>query len=118
MIHQIGGHEIKTKIVNLRGISKEKYAKKYDFLGFTIQPQWNKIRGKGILMPSITISNKSEQSILGKFKAMELHKKRISLEALAKELRPIIQGIINYYGKFAKGHLRFICYQLNVRILK
>jgi group II intron reverse transcriptase/maturase len=111
-------HPIKTKIVNLRGLSVEKYVKKYDFLGFTIRPQWCKIKGKGMLMPSIFISKKSEKSILAKFKAMQLHKKRISLEALAKELRPIIRGIINYYGKFSKGHLRLICHQLNVRILK
>ncbi|MBU3662951.1 MAG: group II intron reverse transcriptase/maturase, partial [Bacteroidetes bacterium] len=111
-------HPIKTKIVNLRGLSVEKYVKKYDFLGFTIRPQWCKIKGKGMLMPSIFISKKSEKSILAKFNAMQLHKKRISLEALAKELRPIIRGIINYYGKFSKGHLRLICHQLNVRILK
>lgn len=49
---------------------------------------------------------------------MELHKKRISIEELAKELRPIIRGIINYYGKFSTGHLRQICHQINVRLLK
>ena len=69
-------------------------------------------------MPSIFISNKSEKGILAKFKAMQIHKRRIPIEELAKDLRPIIRGIINYYGKFSKGHLRFICHQLNVRILK
>jgi group II intron reverse transcriptase/maturase len=111
-------HPIKTKIVNLRGESVEKYTKKYDFLGFTIQPQWCKIKGKGILMPSISISNKSEKSIIAKFKAMQLHKRRVPLENLAKDLRPIIRGIINYYGKFSTGHLRFVCHQLNIRLLK
>ena len=111
-------HPIKTKIVNLRGESVEKYTKKYDFLGFTIQPQWCKIKGKGILMPSISISNKSERSIIAKFKAMQLHKRRVPLENLAKDLRPIIRGIINYYGKFSTGHLRFVCHQLNIRLLK
>ena len=53
-----------------------------------------------------------------KFKAMQLHKRRISIEALTKELNPIIRGIINYYGKFSKGHLRFVCNQLNARLLK
>lgn len=111
-------HPSKTKIVNLRGESVEKYTKKYDFLGFTIQPQWCKIKGKGILMPSISISNKSEKSIIAKFKDMQLHKRRIPLENLAKDLRPIIRGIINYYGKFSTGHLRFVCHQLNIRLLK
>ena len=111
-------HPIKTQIVNLRGESKERYAKKYDFLGFSIQPQWCKIKGKGMLLPSIRISRKSEQSIMSRFKMMGLHKRRVSIEALAKELRPIIRGIINYYGKFSKGHLRQVCHQLNVRLLK
>jgi len=111
-------HPIKTKIVNLRGESVEKYTKKYDFLGFTIQPQWCKIKGNGMLMPSISISNKSEKSIIAKFKAMQLHKRRVPLENLAKDLRPIIRGIINYYGKFSTGHLRFVCHQLNIRLLK
>jgi group II intron reverse transcriptase/maturase len=111
-------HPEKTKIVNLRGKSEEQYQKKYDFLGFSIKPQWCKINGRGMLLPSIFISGKSERSIFAKFKAMELHKRRIKLEELAKDLRPIIRGIINYYGKFSKGHLRRVCNQLNARLLK
>lgn len=111
-------HPVKSKIINLRGISEKKYAKKYDFLGFTIQPQWCKINGKGILMPSIFISKRSEIRIFEKFKAMNLHKRRVPLESLAKDLRPIIRGLINYYGKFSTGHLRFVFHQLNKRLLK
>jgi len=111
-------HPDKTKIINLRGKSEEKYVKKYDFLGFSIQPQWCKINGKGMLLPSIRISSKSEQRILAGFKTLEIHKKRKSIEALAKWVRPVIRGIINYYGKFSKGHLRNLFHQLNVRLLK
>jgi group II intron reverse transcriptase/maturase len=111
-------HPDKTKIINLRGKSEEKYAKKYDFLGFSIQPQWCKIKGKGMLLPSIRISAKSEQRILSGFRTMEIHKRRIPIEALAQKLKPVIRGIINYYGKFSKGHLRSLFHQLNVRLLK
>lgn len=111
-------HPIKTKIVNLRGESEARYTKKYDFLGFSILPQWNIIKGKGMLLPSIRISNKSEQRILERFRAMEIHKRRISIEELAKELSPIIRGIINYYGKFSTGHMRSITHQINIRLLK
>jgi RNA-directed DNA polymerase len=41
-----------------------------------------------------------------------------SSEALAQKLKPVIKGIINYYGKFSKGHLRSLFHQLNVRLLK
>jgi group II intron reverse transcriptase/maturase len=108
----------KTRIVNLRGKSLEKYPKSYDFLGFTIRPQWCKIKGKNKLMPSTFISLKSRKRIMAKFREMNLHKKRRPLAELAKELNPIIRGIINYYCKFSTGHTRFIWYQLNTRLLK
>jgi len=111
-------HPIKTKIVNLRGKSGQKYAKKYDFLGFTIRPQWCKTKGKSMLLPSIFISTKSETSIVDKFQKMQIHKRRITIEQLASYLRPIVRGLINYYGKFSTGHLRFIWNNLNKRLMK
>lgn len=111
-------HPVKTRIVNLRGTSEVKYPKSYDFLGFTIKPQWCKLTNKSKLMPSIFISRKSESSILEKFRKLQIHKRRGGLEELAKEMKPIIQGIINYYGKFSVGHMRFIWNQLNKRLLK
>lgn len=111
-------HPLKTKIVNLRGQSQEKYPKKYDFLGFTIRPQWCKTKGRNRLLPGIFISKKSEVRIMAKFKAMQIHKRRGKLESLAQKLRPIIRGIINYYGKFSTGHLRTVLNQLNVRLIK
>ena len=86
-------HPAKTKIVNLRGKSEKKYAKKYDFIGFTIRPQWFKI--KGMLMPSIFISTKSETSIIEKFRQMQIHRKRTTIEQLASYLSPIVRRLIN-----------------------
>jgi len=111
-------HPDKTKIINLRGNSEKKYPKGYNFLGFTIRPQWCIIKGKGMLMPSIFISRKSRSRILMKFRELEIHKKRKPIEEIAKELNPIIQGIINYYCKFSVNHTRFIWNQLNARLLK
>ena len=111
-------HPDKTKIVNIRGTSEKKYPKGFDFLGFTIQPHWSKINGRMLLIPSISISTKSESSILEKFRALEIHKRRKPLESIAQELKPIIQGVINYYCKFSIGHTRYIWNQLNARLLK
>ena len=86
-------HAEKTKIVNLRGRAEKKYPKSYDFLGFTIRTNWCKINGKMTLMPSIFMSKKSMISVLEKFKALNIHKRRKPIEALEKELRPVIQGI-------------------------
>lgn len=111
-------HPDKTKIVNLRGTAEKKYPKSYDFLGFTIRPQWCKVKTKSMLLPSIFISRKSESSILNKFRKMQIHKRRGSIEELAMEVKPIIRGIINYYGKFSTGHMRKIWNQLNKRLIK
>jgi group II intron reverse transcriptase/maturase len=111
-------HPGKTKIVNLRGTAKKKYTKSFDFLGFTIRPHWCKINGRMLLVPSIFISAKSKSSVLEKFRDLQIHKRRKPIEEIAKELRPIIQGVINYYCKFSIGHTRNIWNQLNARLLK
>jgi group II intron reverse transcriptase/maturase len=111
-------HPQKTRIVNLRGKSETKYPKSYDFLGFTIRPNQAKINGKYYEVPSIFISTKSRTAILSKFRELEIHKRRISVESLAKELSPVIRGMINYYHKFSDNHMRYVWNQLNARLLK
>jgi RNA-directed DNA polymerase len=53
-------------------------------------------------------------------KAIDVHLlgKRKTLEEVAKELNPIIRGIINYYHKFRKSDMREVWWQLNLRLLK
>jgi group II intron reverse transcriptase/maturase len=111
-------HPVKTRIVNLRGFSEKKYSKSYDFLGFSIRPNWCKIKERMLLVPSIFISTKSKGSVLEKFRKVNIHKRRRPIEEIAKELKPIIQGIINYYCKFSTGHTQSIWNQLNKRLLK
>ena len=111
-------HPVKTKIVNLRGTAEKKYPKSYDFLGFTIRPQWCKVKNRSMLLPSIFISRKSESSMLEKFSKLQIHKRRGNIEELAAEMRPMLQGIIKYYCKFSSGHLRKVCNQLTKRLIK
>ncbi len=111
-------HPVKTKIVNVRGRSEKKYPKSFDFLGFTIRPHWVKVNGKMMLMPSMFMSRRSKNSVLEKFKELNIHKRRKPIEVIASELYPIIQGIINYYCKFSANHTREIWNQLNTRLLK
>lgn len=110
----------KSKIVNLRGHSETRYAKGFDFLGFTISPRAFKTKSTGKIksIPSICVSQKSKTNIMEKFKQMNLHKRRTTLEALAKEINPILRDVINYYHKFWKEDMRIVWNQLNARLLK
>jgi group II intron reverse transcriptase/maturase len=111
-------HPVKTKIVNFRGITQEKYPQSFDFLGFTFRPYWCKSGGKLQLMPTTFMSAKSKSSVLEKFTSMQLHKWRKPIEVIAATLNPIITGVVNYYGKFWKEHMRSVWMQLNERLLK
>jgi group II intron reverse transcriptase/maturase len=113
-------HETKSKIVNLRGYSEKKYPKGYDFLGFTISPRAYKSESTGVVksIPSINVSQKSKTSIMQKFKEMNLHKIRKPLAHIAKEINPILKGIINYYHHYRKDDMRIVWNQLNARLLK
>lgn len=113
-------HGTKSKIVNLRGFSNTKYPKGFDFLGFTIRPRAYKTKetGKVKSIPCICVSQKAKTSIMEKFKEMNLHKRRKPLEQIAKEINPVIRGIINYYHHFWKDDMRIVWNQLNVRLLK
>jgi RNA-directed DNA polymerase len=111
-------HTEKTKIVNLRGTSHKKYAKKYDFLGFTIKLKAYIKNGRTMAIPGVFVSQKSKTGIMEKFKAMNLHKRRIPLEKIAREINPIIRGIMNYYHKFRDNIMYHVWNQLNVRLLK
>lgn len=111
-------HSEKTKIINLRGHSKEEYPKGFDFLGFTIRPNGFKFKGGVKAFPGIYISTKSKKAILQKFKEMAIHKWRVSIEELARRINPILRGIINYYLKFRKEEMRNVWWQLHQRLIK
>jgi group II intron reverse transcriptase/maturase len=106
----------KTKIVNLRGASEKKYKRSFDFLGFTIEPHWFRTKIGCQLLPRSVISKKSISSGIEKFK--RVHKWRKSIEELARELNPIIRGVMNYYCKFWSYHTHRLWYHLNNRLKK
>jgi len=113
-------HSEKTKIVNLRGISKEKYPRSFDFLGYTILPKWTFLKSsqRYKLMPKATMSRQSKSSVFEKLRKMQIHKIRKPIEKLAEELRPVLQGVINYYCKFGVYYTYRFWYQVNQRLLK
>jgi group II intron reverse transcriptase/maturase len=111
-------HPVKTQIVNLRGQSEHRYPRKYNFLGFTIKPVMRELKGKKMLLPGTFVSIQSKTMIRMKFKAMEIHKRRKSIMELARDLNPIIEGLIQYFHMFWNGGMRDVWNQLNHRLLK
>lgn len=111
-------HPVKTKVINLRGKTEKKYPRSFDFLGFTIRPLWSKTSKGNKLMVSNFMSTKSKTRVLAKFSSFNIHKWRKPLEAIAQKLRPVIQGVLNYYGKFWTAHMYKVWYELNQRLLK
>ncbi len=110
-------HEGKTKIVNIRGASEKKHRMSFDFLGFTIQPHYTKVKGNvRKILPRSIISKRSVSSVLDKFR--HIHKRRVSVEELARELNPIIRGVMNYYCKFWSYHSQELWRQVNKRLQK
>ena len=110
-------HPLKTRIVNLRGKSEKRYPRKYDFLGFTLRPVMREICGRRILMPGPFMSSASKTSIRRNFRELEIHKRRKPITHLARELNPLIEGIIQYYHKFWNAGMRPVWNQLNHRLL-
>ena len=111
-------HPKKTKIVNFRGESEKKYPRSLDFLGFTLRLQMVNTKVGLKLMTTCVISRKSISSVLEKFRSMNIHKMRTSIEMVSVRLKPIIRGIINYYCKFWLGHTHGLWKQLNDRLIK
>ena len=103
-------HPKKTRIVccNKRR-RKESYPnEEFDFLGFTFRTRLNKSK-EGIFFAGFNpaVSNKAKKSINGQIKQWKVHKRSdLSLEEIAEMANPVLQGWINYYGKFHRSALR------------
>ena len=111
-------HPIKSKIVNFRGLTQNKYPRSLDFLGFSLRPYWGKTTKGYKLMITSFISTQSVSKVLDKFNKLKIHKWRKSIEKLSEALKPIIRGVMNYYCKFWASHTRYLWRQLNVHLYK
>ena len=111
-------HPDKTRIINVRGKHTHRYRKSFDFLGFTIRPKSRRCKDGIRTLPNIFVSQKSKTGITQKFRDMNIHKRRTTLEHIAHAVNPVARGIINYYHKFQRQDMHQVWHQLNVRLLK
>jgi RNA-directed DNA polymerase len=115
-------HPDKTRIVQCKqGGRKDNFPEiKFDFLGYEFRPRRSKTKGgenfTGFLP---AVSDRSMKAIRQTVKEWKLPLcSGLTLEAIAKKINPIVQGWINYYGKFYKSRLYFLVRLLDGKLVK
>lgn len=111
-------NEEKTRIVYCKDSNrKEEYEViQFDFLGYTFRPRPVKSqKGEYFTGFKPSISNRSMKRIcdkIGEWNPRYWIQASFTLEEIAREINPVIQGWINYYGVFdpsmLKKHLKYI----------
>lgn len=115
-------HPVKTRIVyckddNRRGDYPET---KFDFLGYTFRPRTSKNKqGKLFISFAPAVSNKAKTEMRQEIHDWRMHlKPDKTLEDLSKMFNPVIQGWINYYGRFHKSGLYPVLMHLNRALVR
>jgi RNA-directed DNA polymerase len=102
-------HAQKTRVVYCKDDDRRGTypAHSFDFLGFTFRPRRSKNRwGKFFVSFTPAVSNKAAKAMRGTMRSWGLHNRSDkSIEDLARMFNPVVQGWINYYGRFYKSAL-------------
>ena len=110
-------HPDKTKIVYCQDDDRRgEYSEtKFDFLGYTFRPRRSKNRyGKFFINFTPGVSNKAKTAMRRTIRGWHLHlKPDKTLEDLSRMFNPVVQGWINYYGRFYKSELTHVLRHLN-----
>jgi hypothetical protein len=114
--------EQKTKVVfcknpNNKGEKKHEH-ESFDFLGMTFRPKLVPTKNGILLLCMPVMSRKSKKSVMDKISEMEIHKKKLKLRQLAKEVNERTRGWINYFCALEKWSTRKLWWQLNRKIIK
>jgi RNA-directed DNA polymerase len=114
---QLELHPEKTKIVYCKDQTRrsEYPNKKFDFLGYTFRARTAvNCYGRFFVNFLPAVSDEAAKSMRAEIRSWRLHRNSDkSLKDLAGIMNPLIQGWINYYGRFYKSALYPIFNQLN-----
>jgi RNA-directed DNA polymerase len=113
----------KTKIVYCKDSNREGLypQQSFDFLGYTFRPRSTRDRqGNFFVSFSPAVSRKALKAM--RFRIKEHPKIKgcfsLSIEELAKIINPMIQGWINYYGRFRKSAMSTIYDYINGKLIQ
>ena len=103
-------HSEKTRIVYCKpGRANKKYPNRtFDFLGYTFASRWCKNRTTKAMFLGFTpaVSQSSLKAMRSKTRKSNVRKRTdLSLQEIAKWYNPVLQGWLNYYGKYTKSGL-------------
>ena len=92
----------------------------FDFLGYTFRPRKVKAReGRYFTGFNPAISNSAAKAIRKRIKGWKFHRwTEQSIEGLAQICRRVIQGWINYYGKYYKSEIYSVLQYLDGKLLQ
>lgn len=115
-------HPEKTKIVYCKDEDRkgDYPVMKFDFLWYTFRPRLSRNR-RGKFFENFTpaISNKAAKAIRQKVRSWNWQlRPGDTLEDLAIECNPIIQGWINYYGRYNPSEMSGILHHINWRLVR
>ena len=113
----------KTKIVYCKDSNRsgDYPVQSFDFLGYTFRPRSTRDReGRFFVSFSPAVSRKSLKAMRAKVKHHPVIGKCFdkSVEDVARAINPMIQGWINYYGKFRKSSMSAIYDYINEKLMK
>ena len=111
-------HPVKTKIVYCKDRSRRGNHSeiKFDFLGYTFRPRvvMNSKTHTVFVSFSPAVSRCSQKSMRAKTRKMRWRNRSdLSLKDIAASYNPVIQGWINYYGRYRRSELYPVWRHLN-----
>lgn len=115
-------HPEKTRIVYCKDDDRAGGAEeeiKFDFLGYTFRPRRAKNRyGKFFVSFLPAVSNKAAKAMRRTIHDWRMHlKPDKSIGDLSRMFNPVVQGWINYYGRYYKTQLYAVLRFLNEKLI-
>ncbi|MEZ8310568.1 group II intron reverse transcriptase/maturase [Vibrio splendidus] len=116
-------HPVKTKIVYCKDGSRKGNAEhiSFDFLGYTFKRRLCKNTKRNSMFISFTpaVSKSALKSMRLKIRQLRVRMKtELSIAQIAKWLNPMINGWINYYGRYCRSALYGMCRHLNKALVR
>ena len=115
-------HPDKTRIVYCKDADRRGAHdhERFTFLGYTFRPRLSKSRhGKHFVNFSPAVSDDAKKAISREIRSWRINRRSDkTLTDLARMFNPIVQGWINYYGRFYKSMLFLVLRRLNDRLVR